>query len=416
MDITFYLKEPKSTSPTSIYFSLYCDDGRIRKSTGTTILPGFWEEGWFKNLPRNKEVASKKSEVESIKKKLEKHLSNCSLHDQPVLIGEIESLLSVRVAMQKDTFILLYEQLITEAEEGKLLKRRKPKGRYTPGAIKIMKLNKGLLQKFKHATGISLEPSKINAATVQSFTYWMNSRPKASLNYVSTMIEMWRNILDIMKEKGVHNNPFIRDKAFIPTFEVVDKIKLSESDVEIILKLDLSNNPLQEACRDRWVLMFATGLRVSDNRRLSLDHLGKESITLINQKSGKKVVIPYHWMAKEILERYKGELPPNKWPGVINDEMKKVALAAGFTGKFTYKITRKGITREETKFQWELFTNHTSRRSMTTHLIRNGVSHDLGGDMMGMSPQTWARYNKLTPEDKAEVLKDLDVFKKRGTG
>lgn len=76
-------------------------------------------------------------------------------------------------------------------------------------------------------------------------------------------------------EKKLTDNQDFRLKGFKVIREDVDSIYLSKQEIEALELLDLSSQPLQEKVRDVFIIGRYTGLRISDLKRLSSQHIKK---------------------------------------------------------------------------------------------------------------------------------------------
>jgi integrase len=414
-----------------VYLSVYCADGRIKKSTGIEIPPGCFKDGNVVNGKRSREAATNISLFENIRMRVNNHITECLIKDKPVLKVDIRRILnkpkdvaavhatqtvvvrSIRpseknkLEADQTSFFLEYQRMISAAESGELLTPDDTV--YTRDTLKVWKTNKRLLEEFSKERGMSVEPDDLTMGTVKAFSVWMNGRNYA-LNYVGIHNRHWKYIVRLMHEKKLHSNIIWTDKKWKAKFEVVDYPFLTDDEVKMIWQYECPNKE-QEHARDRWVLEYCTGLRVKDSLRLSMQHFGERNITIVNNKTGKGVVIPYHPIMEELLEKYGGNLPPKQSEQKSNENMKDVAKAAGITDMYTYSKTVGGKLQHITRPRYELVTNHTARRSMVSNMIANGISHDQGGDIVGMTQATWSRYNKNSKAAKAMMVQNNPMFK-----
>lgn len=136
------------------------------------------------------------------------------------------------------------------------------------------------------------------------------------------------------------------------------------------------------------------------------------NITHVNQKTGKTTVVPVHPEIKDIIEKYNGKLPKQYNDVLVNVMVKQIAYRAGIKGTIRYSKTEGGVKKEFVAQKWELVTNHTARRSLTTNLLRHADAISVM-PVTGMSLKTLQLYNKRTADENAEMLKENPFFKRK---
>jgi integrase len=218
------------------------------------------------------------------------------------------------------------------------------------------------------------------------------------------MINNWRTL-----GKAATKDPVYYSPEFKKLSEQTPDVYLTEKELEDIIDLTLPGR--QAIVRDWFILDCYTGLRVSDLVLLEKKNITGKMITISNEKTGARVVIPIHRAVQAILTRYKG-FPPKVTDVEINKTIKAIARKAGITSPFLYTVT-KGGRREDHYFQkWEMVSCHTSRRSFITNLLKSGVSESLVMSMTGLkSHKTLSLYNKMTPEDAARAAQGMKFFR-----
>jgi integrase len=310
--------------------------------------------------------------------------------------------LNGKTSSSQGEFGALYTRIIDMAARGQITK---PNGQvYSELTLKAWKMNRARITDIIGRKSVD----DITIADVREFTVYAN-RYNMARNYIAVHMKNWKNALGIMHKMGLSSNTIYTHKDFKPHYEQVAKMYLTEDEVKIIENFDLSDSRYLDGVRDRWLLMYYTGLRVSDARLLSMKDFDTKHITIMNKKTGKVVVIPIHPVVRDIITKWNG-LPPNYAEAPINRELKTIGRLSGLNAKFTYKETRGGKSESYTKCKWELLTAHTGRRSAVSNMIKNGISHDMAGDMVGMNAKTWNVYNRLTPQDKANELSGNKFF------
>ena len=166
--------------------------------------------------------------------------------------------------------------------------------------------------------------------------------------------------------------------------------------------------------RDRFLIGCFTGLRFSDFNHLKDAHFtDNQFITKDMQKVNARVVIPLHWIVKEILKRRDGILPEPISNQKMNDYLKIMGEEAGINNKVVQVITKGGIKKHNVYKKHKLITTHTARRSMATNMFIKGVDLLTISKLLGHSNITQTMsYIQVSEQVIADKLKDHPFFNK----
>jgi len=400
----FFLHEPKSTAPTYIFLKYSCSDGMLKYSTQEKALATDW------NLKLQRSQSDKK--INTVLNRLhgivERYQETCKLAGKPVKVDELRAELNGitnRVERRKNlNFFHYIEILINEAETGKLLTPLRTK--YSPGSVANFKKSRNLLQEFMPG----MEFDSITISTYFEFIQFLNLKGY-SANYAGKLIKDWKTFMNLAFARKWHSNLVYKDPEFKKPGELSFQVYLDEKEIAAIMKLDLSKRRNLEIIRDRFIVNLYTGLRISDMKTLSIDNIQNEMVTHINQKTGKKVVIPVHKHLFDIIEKYNGVLPKQYNDRTVNQELKNIVREAGINETVRFTRTVGGKKKQFAVEKWRLITNHSARRSLATNLLKH-IDIQQGQQVLGMSLRTLQHYNKITPEQNAEVIKGNQFFKK----
>lgn len=231
----------------------------------------------------------------------------------------------------------------------------------------------------------------------------------SSRNYIALCVSSTVSMAHYATRYGIADMRSWQDQRPKIKPERTSKIFLTDAEVDAMNNLDLGNDRRMALARDQWITMYYTGLRISDMLRISHSNINSDTITLVHHKTGKLVVIPVHSRLKPVLTRVMAQ-PARMGKEELNRRIKTVAKLAGIDGDIVTVITSGGKRVEKLCKKYDMVSCHTARRSVTTNLIRAGISHDIAGDMLGMCSSTWAVYNRMTAEDKAKQLQSTPFF------
>jgi len=198
-----------------------------------------------------------------------------------------------------------------------------------------------------------------------------------SLNHsehtVAKQIKNLKVFLGEATERGINKNMFFRSKTFKKPTEDVDKIFLTEDEIQKIYQLDLRNNTGLEFTRDLFIIACYTGFRFSDFTTLKKEHIGESFITKKTIKTKAKVIIPIHGTVREIFEKYNYNLFVSSKNQVINRHLKEIAKKAEINEEIEIIKKLGGVSTRTVYKKWELVSSHTGRRSFATNSYLSGV-------------------------------------------
>lgn len=194
--------------------------------------------------------------------------------------------------------------------------------------------------------------------------------------------------------------------------ESSNDIYLTDEELDKMLNLRLTGN--EEAIRDIFILQCQLGQRYGDMMNLSKAVITDEEITLIQEKTSEKVIIPLNKIAKDILNKYNNVLP-SVGSEYANQLLKEIGKKAGIDNEILV-TEQKGSKLEAKKIpKYEQITTHTARRTFITNAVKKGIPAHIVMRVTGhKSLKTFEAYNKMTADDVADILlKEVDNEEER---
>lgn len=318
-----------------------------------------------------------------------------------VLKSALDNLLGKVKADKTDMFSTM-EGIIEKMRTGEIL-TPKDKKRYAKGSIKNFTFTVRVLKRFDP----KLKISTTTMETYAKFLTWCHAKD-FSTNYIGTRIKNWRTL-----GRLVGGNPIFDTPEFKQIREDTFDIYLDEKELAAIVNLKLPG--AYDIVRDWFVVGSYTGLRVSDLLLLSEKNLGKDFITIANEKTDEKVVIPIHDRVKNILKKYKG-FPPPIAEATLNRMIKEVAHKAGITDNVLYVVTKGGQRKDYYLKKYQMVSSHTMRRNAITNMrsMEPPVPDNIIMLLTGIkSIRTLQRYDKISPDAAAKMAAGMAFFNKK---
>ncbi len=433
----FYLRDPSKDGETPIILFISFNSKRLKYSTEKSIHPKFWNEkeqvarnmkGFAKAKIFNSTLSHIKTTAEKALELLENQLkrfpTTSELKEQIDL--ELSRNVEVSEAGQQYSFLELFDRFIEESING--LRLTASGKRFDNRSIQKYRTVQKSLIKFSKRYNLSFE--SIDKNFYNKYVAYLNREEKKvvngkevitkrsfSLNNVGKYIQVIKTFLTYATENGYNTNMFFQSKQFkahkVPGFSIY----LNEEEVRQLYELDLSKTQHLERVRDLFIVGCWTGLRFSDFTTIKPENIEEDFLKITTFKTGEKVIIPIHFMVREIMEKYNGRYPNSLPPAISNQKMnsylKEIAKKVEcLRVTVDAEYTKGGLKVTEQKEKWELITTHTARRSFATNVYNSGFPAINLMKITGhRTEKAFLLYIKVTPEENAKQL--LEHWNKR---
>ena len=189
--------------------------------------------------------------------------------------------------------------------------------------------------------------------------------------------------------------------------EEVDKIYLTQEEIDRIANLDLSDNEEWDQVRDYLLIGCLTGLRFSDFSTIQPFHIKGEFLSKKINKTHRTQTIPLKPEVLKIFEKYDNQLPKMN-NTKFNILAKKVGEKADIDDEIE-QVYKKGSDKIRTLHKkYELISSHTCRRSFCTNEYLAGTPIFLIMKISGHKTQkSFMRYLKIDENDAAEKMMEM---------
>lgn len=379
---------------------------RFKYSTKIKIKTSEWsnKKKWIKNPAKNRknrEIDKYLTDIQNIVNTKIYELSNRNDLSKARLKEELDFALGRKERKAPVTFFEFCD--IYENEQKEL--------RSYEGYRKIKYVVR-LLKKFRDSEG-NFDFEDINSSLYNKLLTYMK-RNNYSKNYIASIINVWKRILNNAVEKGYTNNLSHREKYFKREEEKIYNIYLSEKELKHLHEFNFSKTPYLDDVTDRFLIGCYTGLRFNDYRSLSKANIQDNDIIVQDMmKEEGRVTVPIHWIVREILEKRDWKLPGTISNQKMNEYLKIMGKKAGIDQEVQKTRTKGNRKTRETFKKYQLITTHTARRSLATNMYLAGIDLYTIMRLTGHSSvTTLLNYIKVTDEDIARKLKKHPFFQK----
>lgn len=410
----FYLKDVKAKKATPIYMqSKYNCYERLMLTTGEKILPEHWNPNTKRAIIKYNrlEYSAINDWLSKMEMAAKDYFRSCKFEGFIPTASQLKMHLEQKFNLNPKrpvviskilpiTVLSYIDKFITNEENNK-----------SEGTIFVYKTCKRHLTGFLNFLGkkdINFE--EIDEDFYTGFIQYLNNMNFAR-NTVGKQIKVLKTFLNAATERGINTNMFFKSKLFKKPIEDVDKIALSETEIQSIYSLNLSGEGSIEAVRDLFVVACYTGFRFSDFSTLTREHISENFITKTTLKTKAKVIIPIHPIVRDILKKYENNIPSAYTNAHANRLLKEIAKRAKINTDIEIIKTVAGKTVRNVYKKWELVSTHAGRRSFATNSYLAGVP---AISIMKMtshkSESVFLQYIRVSELENAEMIQGHAFF------
>lgn len=267
-----------------------------------------------------------------------------------------------------------------------------------------------LFKDFEVSSGIKFELRKFNQHNIYSFIDFQFEK-NYSYQTIERNIGRLRFFLNRAEALDLLVCKEFKEHVYIEKDDDIDGIYLNESEIEKIIKVDVSHDRELQITKDNFILGLFSGLRVSDFiTNLNISDIKNGFIEIKTQKTGQKVVIPVHNEVQKVINKYLGNLPPKQKKEDFN-RLLKVVCQLSEIDQLVYgkKFDRESNRKIKGYFKkYELITSHCARRSLLT-MLNGKISNEAIRSIFGWSKSSNMinLYNKKNSKDYAIELNNF---------
>lgn len=419
----FFLKD-KNKDSTAIEIIVRYKGQRYKYPTGERVNPDFW----LKDKARCKEgrVFPDGADINIRLGIWEKHvkdiLTGYSLQFRIPSQDEFRSALKAaafgdEVKPGPDTGLVAFAKHFKESSDR------------SPDTKKVYQTAINWIEEYEKEIGKSLKFTDIDSAFYVNFkAFVFKSGRIHSPNTFGTMIKNIKVFMDnsknLHKSIGHKQSDFKRmevesDNIYLTVDEliklhsfVIDEAIIKEEYPQLVGKIVALKMKALDLARCKFLIGAFTALRVSDFKRIEEININDNRIRIRTYKGDKAVVIPVHWVIKELLD--KGfDMSAKVSEQKINKHIKRICKYAGITDPVTLTRFKAGKRIATTKQKYEWVTTHTARRSGATNMFIAGIPAISIMKITGhRTEKSFLKYIKISQEENAELLANHAFFVK----
>lgn len=392
ISVKFLLKKPNSKDSTLIYMKCYYGGKTpFKYSLSEKINPKFWN-----NTTQRVRIVAECPNAKAINLKIERYFReienvyfNIESSDKSLNNYTLKEELNKRLNKNSNDgkgFLSVYKNLSQE------------RNKQFVTTYNIMA---------KYLSSSDIDFNEITYQFYENFTKYLKNLGY-SANYISSQIKNLKAVMNYAYKLGLHKNESF--KSFAKHTEDVDNIYLNEDEIKKIYELPLKG--YHDRARDLFIIGCCTALRYSDFTQIKPENIKGDFIYVTTQKTTERVIVPIHWMVKQLLNKYNNNLPKAISNQKLNDYLKLIGEKAGINDIVTKTRTEGGKKITRTFHKYELITTHTARRSAATNMYKSGVPTIAIMKITGHKTEAaFLKYIKISKEENAQMLASHAFFR-----
>lgn len=388
ISLKFYLYKAESGSktPLPIYLRLIFSRNKAEIYTGFKCTSKEWDAA--KQMTKNQATINR--ELASLKNQVYDIFTDLKKNNLPVSAKIIKNIITGKEKAEIG-LIFYFETHIKEITN---------KGEIQPLSLEKYRQSLKSLQNFIQAK-YKLEEYKlahINYSFINAYDVYLKSNQQLHRNTANKYHTRLKTVLRKAYSEGITTNqPY---SSFKLKTQKTNREFLSESELEKLIDLDLSENQSLSKVKDIFLFSVYTGIRFQDAQNLSIKNVIKEKknyfIQFTQAKTGESINIPILSTAKEIIDKY-NESPERKilkrlLPRISNQKvnayLKVISDLAGIRP----------------------ITHHIARHTFaTTICLNNKMPIEELSKLLGhTSIKTTQIYGRITQQRLAESIKRIN--------
>lgn len=384
----------------SVILSVHVENTRMRLGTGVTVKPEDWNDTRQEVKRSDPNYASLNAMLKARTIEVEAAVLNgIATHGERFSLRNLTDELSRRRSEPKEesnaerlfTFWDFYAQFIS-SKKNELEARTIAK--YNTLMVILQEVEKG-------ADPLKFE--SIDHNFYDRFRNHMIKKRKLTNNTIGKYVSTFKTFLSWAQERGAPVNPSYR--KFKVEEEEVEVVALTWDELELLTKVDLSNNPRLDRVRDLFLLECYTGARFGDIQAMHYDDIRDGVWCLRQQKTKTEVRIHISSRAEAIINKYRsvGSPLPSISSQNLNKYVKELGKIAGLNSPFR-QVRRSGKTVTEKRGpKWEFLSSHVARKTFVSISLERGMRYEVVMSFTGhKSFKTMRKYIALNEKSRKE--------------
>ncbi len=432
-NITFVLRNPKSTSNTLVFMIYRLPDRqRLKYSTKKSVHPDHWNSKTYRANTDIEGGRLLKSQLKTLNIVIDKYentlqgiIANLEIGSIQItperLRQELDKVFGVGKKNKRNDFIKFCEDWI---ETVKFTRERNPKPieETTRTKYRVLLTHlKSFIEK-ERSGSFNIDAESEVISFYEDFVSYLQNDKNQKVNTIGKNVKALKVLMRVAYEAGVIKTQMHESSKFIAPSEETTVIYLTSQELEKIWSLDLSEKKSLDRVKDVFLMACYTGLSYADSATITYENNiletedGKQMVYKrfkTRKRTSKFIHVPLHWRILEILEKYNGALPKVITNQKLNDYIKDVCELAGIDTPTLYESTAEGMKVSTYVPKYQLISSKVARKTFATNAVIWGIPRSKIMLLTGHATESaFNHYIGLDGQENAKDLMNYDYFKR----
>lgn len=264
------------------------------------------------------------------------------------------------------------------------------------------------LEAFETAKKCRIEFESIDMSFYNKFTDYLTVNKNLKPNTIGKLITNLKVVLNEAVNDEVTTVAKFKNGRFKSLSVKSETVYLTDSEINEMLNLDLSNKPRLERVRDIFIIGCYTGLRFSDLTKIQTANIEDDCIEIEQTKTKSTVFVPLRPVAKQLLSKYENNVPKISNQR-FNEYLHEVAKeCTSLQSDISFNEVKGGKVVKRIHPKHELVCSHTARRSFATNEYKIGdlTTTEIMSITGHKTEKAFYKYIRETPKDAAMRVKE----------
>lgn len=263
-----------------------------------------------------------------------------------------------------------------------------------------------IISEYETVISERLQLRNIRISDLKSFADYLETE-FYQVSTIERHIGRFRFFLNRALEHNIEVSNSFKQRIYFDKDDDIEGVYLNESEIQKIVDHDFSDNYDLDITKQNFLLGVYTGLRISDFMKLDTSNISDGFFKIKTQKTGAKVIIPIHPIAKKVIDSNFVNLPPKISKTDFNIHIKTICQLCEIDNQMYAKLFDNKRKRKVFGYykKYQLISSHVCRKSFASNFYGK-VDNETLSAIMGWSKNSTMLnyYNKKSKQEYAETL------------
>lgn len=264
------------------------------------------------------------------------------------------------------------------------------------------------LLEYESVIGERLQLRNIRISDLKSFADYLETE-NYQVSTIERQIGRFRFFLNRALEHNIEVSNSFKERIYFDKDDDCEGVYLNETEIQKIVDRDFSDNYDLDVTKQNFLIGIHTGLRISDFMKLDTSNISEGVFKIKTQKTGAKVIVPIHPIARKVIDSNFGNLPPKISKTDFNIHIKTICQICEIDNMVYGKLFDNKLKRKRFGYykKYQLISSHVCRKSFASNFYGK-VDDSVLSAIMGWSKNSnmLNHYNKVSKQEYAEIMQN----------